>query len=60
VSVIIIAHNYAQVIEVCDRVNLLQHGEITYDKPSADTSAEELTEIVVAEYRKALAARQQD
>jgi len=60
VSIIIIAHNYAQVIEVCDRVNLLQHGEITYDKASADTSAEELTEIVVAEYRKALADRQQD
>jgi simple sugar transport system ATP-binding protein len=58
VSVIIIAHNYAQVLEVCDRVNLLQHGEITYDKYSADTSAEELTEIVVQEYRQALAARQ--
>jgi simple sugar transport system ATP-binding protein len=58
VSLIIIAHNYAQVLEVCDRVNLLQHGEITYDKYSADTSAEELTEIVVQEYRQALAARQ--
>jgi simple sugar transport system ATP-binding protein len=58
VSVIIIAHNYAQVLQVCDRVNLLQHGEITYDKASADTSAEELTEIVVEEYRAALAARQ--
>ena len=58
VSVIIIAHNYAQVLEVCDRVNLLQHGEITYDKASADTSAEELTEIVVQEYRAALEARQ--
>ena len=54
VSIIIIAHNYAQVLEVCDRVNLLQHGEITFDKPSAETSVEELTDIVVAEYRKAL------
>jgi simple sugar transport system ATP-binding protein len=59
VSIIIIAHNYAQVLEVCDRVNLLQHGEITFDKASADTSVEELTEIVVAEYRAALEARQQ-
>ncbi|HUZ24359.1 MAG TPA: ATP-binding cassette domain-containing protein [Streptosporangiaceae bacterium] len=58
VSVIIIAHNYAQVLEVCDRVNLLQHGEITYDKASADTSVEELTEMVVQEYRDALEARQ--
>jgi simple sugar transport system ATP-binding protein len=58
VSVIIIAHNYAQVLEVCDRVNLLQHGEITYDKASADTSLDELTEMVVQEYRAALQARQ--
>ena len=58
VSIIIIAHNYGQVLEVCDRVNLVQHGEITFDKRSADTSVTELTEIVVAEYRKALAERQ--
>ena len=53
VSVIIIAHNYAQVLPVCDRVNLLQHGEITLDKPTSETSAEELTDLVVAEYRAA-------
>ena len=57
VSVIIIAHNYGQVLEVCDRVNLLQHGEITFDKPSKDTSVDELTDIVVAEYRRALQER---
>jgi ABC-type sugar transport system ATPase subunit len=60
VSVIIIAHNYAQVLEVCDRVNLLQHGEITFDKASSETSVEELTEMVVAEYRAALEARQRE
>jgi simple sugar transport system ATP-binding protein len=58
VSIIIIAHNYGQVLEVCDRVNLLQHGEITLDKYSKDTSVQELTELVVAEYREALRARQ--
>jgi simple sugar transport system ATP-binding protein len=57
VSVIIIAHNYGQVFEICDRVNLLQQGEITFDKPSRDTSVEELTELVVDEYRKALQER---
>jgi simple sugar transport system ATP-binding protein len=57
ISVIIIAHNYGQVLEVCDRVNLLQGGKITYDKRAEDTSVEELTEIVVAEYRKALEER---
>ncbi len=57
VSVIIIAHNYGQVLEVCDRVNLLQHGEITLDKFSSETSVVELTNLVVAEYRAALEAR---
>jgi ABC-type sugar transport system ATPase subunit len=42
---------------VCDRVNLLQHGEITFDRASKDTSVQELTELVVAEYRKALRQR---
>jgi ABC-type sugar transport system ATPase subunit len=51
VSMIIIAHNYAQVLEICDRVNLLQHGRITLDKPTAETSLEELNEIVMREYR---------
>ena len=51
VSVIIIAHNYAQILDVCDRVNLLQHGTITFDKPTAEVSLDELTELVVAEYR---------
>jgi simple sugar transport system ATP-binding protein len=52
VSVIIIAHNYAQVLDVCDRVNLLQHGTITFDRPTAETSLDELTDLVVAEYRR--------
>jgi simple sugar transport system ATP-binding protein len=58
VSIIIIAHNYGQVLEVCDRVNLLQGGQITLDKRSSETSAQELTDMVVAEYRKALEERQ--
>lgn len=50
-SIILIAHNYNQVLEVCDRVNLVQHGEITFDKASNDTSVEELLDLVAAEYR---------
>jgi simple sugar transport system ATP-binding protein len=57
VSVIVIAHNYAQVLEIADRVNLLQQGEITFDKPSAETSVQELNDIVIAEYRRALEER---
>jgi simple sugar transport system ATP-binding protein len=51
VSILIIAHNYGQVLEACDRVNLLQHGTITLDKPTSETSVQELTDLVVAEYR---------
>jgi simple sugar transport system ATP-binding protein len=58
VSIIIIAHNYGQVLEICDRVNLLQHGEITVDKLAKDTSVQELNEIVIEEYRRALQERQ--
>jgi simple sugar transport system ATP-binding protein len=50
-TIILIAHNYNQVVDVCDRVNLLQHGEITFDKPCKDTSVSELLELVHAEYR---------
>ena len=55
VSMILIAHNYAHVFEVCDRVNVLQHGRISYDKPTSETSVEELTDLMVSEYRKARA-----
>jgi ABC-type sugar transport system ATPase subunit len=58
VSIIIIAHNYGQILEVCDRVNLIQGGKITLDKYASETSAQELTDLVVAEYRKALEDRQ--
>ena len=48
---IVVAHNYVHVLEVCDRVILLQHGRITLDRLSTETSAEELTELVAREYR---------
>lgn len=57
VSIIMIAHNYAQVLETCDRVNLLQHGTITFNKFVADTSLEELNELVMREYRLAAPKR---
>ena len=56
VSIIMIAHNYVHVLESCDRVNLIQDGEITFDKATAETSVEELNEIVVEEYRRARTA----
>jgi simple sugar transport system ATP-binding protein len=52
VSMIVIAHNYVHVLEMCDRVNLLWNGRIVLDKRTDETSAEELTKIVAAEYRQ--------
>lgn len=54
VSIIMIAHNYSQVLESCDRINMLQHGTITLDKLAKDTSLEELNELVMREYRLAM------
>jgi ABC-type sugar transport system ATPase subunit len=53
VSIIMVLHNYVHVLASCDRVNLIQDGVIALDKPTADTSVDELTEIVVDEYRRA-------
>ncbi len=57
VAVVIIAHNYAQALQVCDRVNILQHGRITFDRPTAETSVAKLTELMVADYRGRRGAR---
>jgi simple sugar transport system ATP-binding protein len=56
VSMIMILHNYVHVFQACDRVNLLRDGEIVLDKPTSETSVEELTEVVVSEYRAARTA----
>jgi simple sugar transport system ATP-binding protein len=53
VSIIMILHNYVHVLATCDRVNLLQDGSIVLDKPTSETSVEELTQIVVEQYRRA-------
>jgi simple sugar transport system ATP-binding protein len=51
VSIILIAHNYLHVLEVCDRVNLLRNGRVVLDKPNTETSADELMAIVSTEYK---------
>jgi simple sugar transport system ATP-binding protein len=56
ISIIMIAHNYAQVLEVADRINLLRHGTISFDKRASETSLEELTDVMVEEYRRSHAA----
>ncbi len=60
VSIIMILHNYVHVLQACDRVSMIQDGTITFDKPTADTSVEELTDIVVNEYRRARMEAQEE
>jgi simple sugar transport system ATP-binding protein len=53
VSIIMILHNYAHVIDTCDRVSMIVDGVVALDKPTAETSVADLTEIVVNQYRRA-------
>ncbi len=53
IAMIIIAHNYAQIFDVCDRINLVEDGVIAFDMRTSETSVQELTERVVREYRSA-------
>ena len=60
VSMIVIDHNYTHLFELCDRLNVLQDGRITYDQAVQATSIEELTELMVTEYRRRVTAGQRE
>lgn len=51
-SMIVIDHNYTHLFELCDRLAVLQDGAITFDRPVAETSLQEMTEYMVSEYRR--------
>ncbi|WP_031358814.1 ATP-binding cassette domain-containing protein [Caballeronia sordidicola] len=50
-SIVMIMHNYAQTLDIADRVMLMQRGRVTYEKEAASTSVAELMDIVRREYR---------
>jgi simple sugar transport system ATP-binding protein len=52
-SIAMIMHNYAQTLEIADRIILMQRGRVTYEKDAAATSVVELLEIIRGEYRNA-------
>jgi ABC-type sugar transport system ATPase subunit len=56
VSMIVIDHNYAHLFALCDRLNVVQQGRVTVDTRVADTSVEELTELMVSAFRRQLEA----
>ena len=49
-TMIIIDHNHTHLFELCDRLAVIQHGTVTFDKPVKDTSIDELTELMVSSY----------
>jgi simple sugar transport system ATP-binding protein len=53
VSIVIVAHNYTHIFDVCDRVSLLQNGGIAFDSPTKDTSVTELMNLVLHELHSA-------
>ncbi len=55
-SIVMIMHNYAQTLEIADRIMLMQRGRVTYENAAASTSVAELMEIVRREYRAMRAA----
>ncbi len=50
-SIIMIMHNYAQTLDIADRIMLMQRGRVTFEQHSAQTSVPELMDIVRREYR---------
>jgi ABC-type sugar transport system ATPase subunit len=51
ISLIMIAHNYMQTLDVADHVVMVQRGTCTFEGRSADTSVTQLLDIVRREYR---------
>jgi ABC-type sugar transport system ATPase subunit len=54
VAILFVNHNYAQLLEVADRINLLMRGEIVMDRVAKETSVSDLTEVIIAEVRRSL------
>ncbi len=50
-SIAMIMHNYAQTLDIADRIMLMQRGTVTYESTTAGTSVNELMDIVRREYR---------
>ncbi|CAM2197219.1 ATP-binding cassette domain-containing protein [Paraburkholderia sp. A1RI_3L] len=51
-SIAMIMHNYAQTLDIADRIMLMQRGRVTYERDCASTSVAELMDIVRREYRE--------
>jgi simple sugar transport system ATP-binding protein len=50
VAIVLVAHNYADVMDLCDRVNVIEDGSIALDARTSETSLAELTSRMTASY----------
>ena len=51
-AIAMIMHNYAQTLDIADRIMLMQRGRVTYESAAADTSVPALMDIVRREYAR--------
>ena len=58
ISIIVIDHNYTHLFEICDRLNVIRQGRVAIDVRVQDTSLDQLTELMVSDFRSQLAAGQ--
>jgi ABC-type sugar transport system ATPase subunit len=56
ISIIVIDHNYTHLFEICDRINVIQHGRVTLDRHVREISMEELVDFMVQSFRRDVAA----
>ncbi len=54
ISVIIIDHNYTHLFDICDRINVIQQGQVTLNADLSEISIEELIELMVQKRRREL------
>jgi simple sugar transport system ATP-binding protein len=46
ITTILISHNMHHVFESCDRIVAMARGEIVFDKPVAETSVDEVSDVL--------------
>jgi simple sugar transport system ATP-binding protein len=57
ISIIVIDHNYTHLFEICDRINVIQHGQVTVNKSLSEIKLEELVEFMVQSFRRDVATK---
>jgi simple sugar transport system ATP-binding protein len=55
ISIIVIDHNYTHLFEICDRINVIQQGQVTVDKSLSEIKLEDLIEFMVQSFRRDVA-----